>query len=76
MTSKDIPAFMLVSLLITVIQWFYRLRHAPKKERAAYLSILALCWILAISLVINPRLPGPSQLVNYLFHPLGQLLEH
>lgn len=76
MTPKDIPAFMLVCLFITLFQWFFRLKNAPKKERAAFLSIMALCWILAISLVINPRLPGPTQLVNYVFHPLGKLLEN
>ncbi|MDU0202984.1 hypothetical protein ACYEXS_17235 [Paenibacillus sp. MAH-36] len=75
MTSNDIPICMAACLIITLFQWF-RLKNRPTKEKAAYLSILALCWILAIALVMNPGMPGPTQLVNYIFYPLGKLLDH
>lgn len=72
MTSKDIPMCMAACLLITLFQWF-RL----KKHRESGLSLyLGLCWILAISLIMNPNMPGPTQLVNYIFYPLGKLLDH
>ncbi|MBP1962628.1 hypothetical protein [Paenibacillus aceris] len=75
MTPKDIPMYMVACLLITLFQWF-RLKKAPKRERVAYVSIIALCWILAISLVMYPGLPGPTQLVNVIFQPFGKLLDH
>ncbi|MCY9660781.1 hypothetical protein P5G65_00800 [Paenibacillus chondroitinus] len=75
MTSKDIPLCMAACLIITFFQWF-RLKNRPTKDKAAYLSILALCWMLAIVLVMNPGMPGPTQLVNYIFYPLGKLLDH
>ncbi|NQX68932.1 hypothetical protein HQN90_22650 [Paenibacillus alba] len=74
MTSKGVPLLMLGCLLVTIYQWL-RLRSAPRNEKIAYLSILALCWILAISLVINPQLPGPSQVIEVFFGPLGKLID-
>ncbi|UKS27410.1 hypothetical protein LOZ80_00195 [Paenibacillus sp. HWE-109] len=74
MTSKGIPLFMAGCLVITLYQWF-RLKGTPRNEKITYIAILALCWILAISLVVNPTLPGPSQMVDSLFRPIGKLID-
>lgn len=63
-----------LSLLATVVQWL-RMKTSPKKERAAYLSIMVLCWALSVLLMIKPGIPGPTELVDALFQPLAKLLE-
>ncbi|MEF3303681.1 hypothetical protein [Paenibacillus sp. GYB003] len=45
------------------------------KERAAFAAITALGWAIAVLLVFVPELPGPTQLVESIFGPLGKSLE-
>ncbi|SFL14896.1 hypothetical protein SAMN03159341_103484 [Paenibacillus sp. 1_12] len=37
--------------------------------------ILAIGWILAILLIVKPNLPGPTQLIESVYKPLGDLLK-
>ncbi|WP_374724338.1 hypothetical protein [Calidifontibacillus erzurumensis] len=45
------------------------------KEKAAFLSMTFLGWILALLLIIFPDIPGPTQLIDAIFKPLGKILE-
>jgi cell division protein FtsW (lipid II flippase) len=75
MTTKVIPGLLLICLLITGFQWFLIRKKTPLKERLTYLSILCLCWILALILVFNPGLPGPTNWLDSIFRPLGKLID-
>lgn len=64
--------------LIVILIWWYewsRLGREKKKEKAAVAVLLCLTMLLGVILIINPELPGPTQAVNWLFRPLGKMLE-
>jgi len=66
------------TLIMVGLIWWYewsRLGREQRKERAAVAILLSLAAILAVLLIINPELPGPTQLVNALFRPLGKMME-
>ncbi|MBB6283230.1 hypothetical protein [Geobacillus subterraneus] len=71
--------WLVIGMLIMVgLIWWYewsRLEREQRKERAAVAILLGLGMILAVLLIINPELPGPTQLVNALFRPLGKIME-
>lgn len=46
-----------------------------KKEKAAFIGLTAMGWLLGVLLVFFPDLPGPTQLFETIFKPLGKLLE-
>jgi hypothetical protein len=45
------------------------------KEKAAFATIALIFCALACLLVVYPELPGPTELVNAIYRPLGNLLE-
>ncbi|OQP05940.1 hypothetical protein B1690_10750 [Geobacillus sp. 46C-IIa] len=71
--------WLVIGMLIMVgLIWWYewsRLERERRKERAAVAILLGLGMILAVLLIINPELPGPTQLVNALFRPFGKIME-
>lgn len=68
-------------LWITVIVAFMVLFEWPKmnpkekKEKAAFLGLSAMGWMLGVLLVFFPDLPNPTQLFDTIFKPLGKMLE-
>ncbi|QHT62806.1 hypothetical protein GXP70_24375 [Paenibacillus lycopersici] len=74
-TWYALPSLLTISLLVTAFQWHW-MRQARRKEKLVYLTLLAAGWILAVLLLIDPRLPGPTQLVNALFENLGRQVIH
>lgn len=75
MMEFTIPVLMLLCVLITVIQWLHIRKNTPIRERIAYISILSLCWILAVLLIINPNLPNPTQWLDTIFRPLAKFID-
>lgn len=70
------PVF--VSILIMIFMSLYqwpKLKKNQKKEKAAFLSLLILGWALAILLIIFPDIPGPTQLIDWIYKPFGKILE-
>ncbi|TCK05538.1 UNVERIFIED_ORG: hypothetical protein BDK47_10697 [Anoxybacillus amylolyticus] len=66
------------TISIAGLIWWYewsRLGKAQKREKAAVAVLLCLGVMLAVMLIINPDLPGPSQMIHALFQPLGKMLE-
>ncbi|MBB6671552.1 hypothetical protein [Cohnella nanjingensis] len=72
--AEAIPCLLSVCAIVTVIHWLKLRKHAPRKERIAYLSLIGAVWVLAILLLWIPHLPGPTQLVKIVFGPLGHAL--
>lgn len=60
--------------LIFLYEW-PRINRTQKKEKAVFVVLLSLGTILAIVLIWNPDLPGPTQMVDYIYKPLGRMME-
>ncbi|MGF9887448.1 hypothetical protein ABEX78_02225 [Priestia megaterium] len=60
--------------LIVLYEW-PKMERNQKKERAAFVVLTAMGWMLAILLLFFPDMPGPTQMIEKLFKPLGQMLE-
>jgi hypothetical protein len=45
------------------------------KDKWAFLWIIAIGWILAILLIVKTGLPGPTQFIESVYKPLGELLK-
>lgn len=66
---------------LTVIVAFIFLYEWPqmnpkqKKEKAAFIGLTAMGWLLGVLLVFFPDMPGPTQLYTAIFKPFGKLLE-
>lgn len=66
-----------ISVLIALIflnEW-PQMHPEQKKEKAVFTSVLVMGWLLGVLLVFYPDLPGPDQLLDHVFKPLGKLLE-
>lgn len=70
------PVFVIILIMILMLlfQW-PKLGKKQKREKAAFLSLSILSWLLAILLIFFPEMPGPTQMIDWLYKPLGKLLE-
>jgi len=69
-----IMGILLVSFLIVWFEWT-RLHPKQKKEWKTILFLLGLSCTLAILLVFYPEMPGPTQLVERIYHPFLSVLK-
>lgn len=67
-----------VLTVIVALMFLYewpQMNLKQKKEKAAFIGLAAMGWLLGVLLVFFPDLPGPTHLLDTLFKPLGKLLE-
>ncbi|MEI0737163.1 hypothetical protein VQ056_11675 [Paenibacillus sp. JTLBN-2024] len=50
-----------------------RFRPENKKEKAAFTVLASAGWALAIALMWFPRLPGPTEFINYVTKPIWSI---
>ncbi|MDR4887848.1 hypothetical protein RGU12_09845 [Fredinandcohnia sp. QZ13] len=58
--------------VILVFIFFYQwpqLKKSGRKVRRVFFSLMLLNWVLAVLLVIFPEMPGPGQLIDFIFKP-------
>ncbi|MCY9666760.1 hypothetical protein M5X11_17795 [Paenibacillus alginolyticus] len=60
--------------LMVLYEW-PKMDQKQMKEKAAFLALSGVGFILAILLVFFPDMPGPTDLVNMIYKPFGQILE-
>ncbi|MCY9695446.1 hypothetical protein [Paenibacillus alginolyticus] len=60
--------------LMVLYEW-PKMDQKQMKEKAALLALSGVGFILAILLVFFPDMPGPTDLVNMIYKPFGQILE-
>lgn len=65
---------MIIVILMILFQW-PKINPNQKKEKAVFITFTILGWLLINIMFIYPNIPGPSQLIDYLYKPLGKLLE-
>jgi hypothetical protein len=61
-------------VLIFLYEW-PKMDRNQKKEKAAFVLLTTMGWLLAILLLFFPDMPGPTQMIDMLFKPLGKMLE-
>lgn len=66
--------FSFVMALMFLYEW-PKINQNQKKEKMAYLCLMVMGWILAFILLFFPNTPGPTDLVELIYKPLGKMLE-
>ncbi|MDM5188214.1 hypothetical protein QUF99_13075 [Bacillus sp. DX4.1] len=61
-------------ILITLYEW-PKMDRNQKREKVAFVTLTAMGWLLAILLLFFPDMPGPTQMISYIFKPLSKILE-
>ncbi|MFC5653227.1 hypothetical protein ACFPYJ_29760 [Paenibacillus solisilvae] len=61
-------------IIFALYEWS-KMDKGLKKERAAYAVLNVTVWMLSLLLVLFPKLPGPTQLVEAVLKPLSKILE-
>lgn len=61
-------------VLIFLYEW-PKMDRNQKKEKAAFVILTTMGWLLAILLLFFPDMPGPTQMIDMLFKPLSKMLE-
>jgi multisubunit Na+/H+ antiporter MnhB subunit len=74
MKFAAITGITILVILIVLYEW-PKMKPKQKKEKAAFLTVTGMGWILAVILVFNPDIPGPTQMIDALYRPLGKMLE-
>jgi multisubunit Na+/H+ antiporter MnhB subunit len=74
MKTGFILGTLVLASLIFLYEW-PRINQTQKKEKAVFIVLLSLGTILAMVLIWNPDLPGPTQMIDYIYKPLGRMLE-
>lgn len=69
-----ILGIILIGILITLYEW-PKINKDQKKEKRTFVIITVGSIVLATLLVYFPEMPGPTQIVEGIFKPLGKLLE-
>ncbi|MDB5055483.1 MAG: hypothetical protein JWM44_3533 [Bacilli bacterium] len=67
-------AIVIIAILMTLFEW-PKINQNQKKEKVAFMIVTGIGCLLAFLLIIYPEMPGPTQLVESIYKPLGKLLE-
>lgn len=63
-----------IVILIALYEW-PKINSKQKKEKAAFVILALLGWLLTIVVLYNPDIPGPTQMIHLIFKPLGKMIE-
>ena len=72
-------AFVIVTTIIYIFISLYewpKMDRKQKKDRFGLVMLSIVGWMLAFVLIIFPDIPGPIQFIEYVFKPIGRLLDH
>ncbi|MFF2446193.1 hypothetical protein ACFVSW_03745 [Neobacillus sp. NPDC058068] len=66
----------ITALLVLIHLWEWpKLKKYERKIKVVFFTLLTIGWLLAILLVLFPNMPGPSQLIDFIFKPFGKYWE-
>ncbi|MGJ9384415.1 hypothetical protein [Salipaludibacillus sp. CF4.18] len=63
-----------VIVLMFLYEW-PKMNQKQKKEKYTFVVLSAMSWILAVLLIFFPEMPGPTELIDQIYKPLGKMLE-
>lgn len=64
-----------VVILMALYEW-PKMDKNQVKEKWAFVLLALTGWVLSVLLIYFPDMPGPTQLIEFIFKPLGKFLEH
>ncbi|NSL52492.1 hypothetical protein [Calidifontibacillus erzurumensis] len=64
-----------VVILMALYEW-PKMDKNQVKEKCAFALLALTGWVLSVLLIYFPDMPGPTQLIEFIFKPLGKFLEH
>jgi hypothetical protein len=67
-----------ISTIIVICMFLFqwpKITREQKKEKAAFITLSIFGWLLINFLFIFPNTPGPTELIEFIYKPLGRLLE-
>lgn len=64
-----------ITITVIVIFWleWRKLKQNPKRDRAAFVTLLILIWLMSMMDIIN--MPGPNRMLAFIFKPLMGLVQ-
>lgn len=74
MKFATILGITVVLILMALYEW-PKMNKNQKKEKWTFIVLTMAGGLLAVLLVFFPSMPGPPNLIDTLFKPLGKLLE-
>jgi multisubunit Na+/H+ antiporter MnhB subunit len=63
-----------VLVAIMILYEWPKIKPNQKKEKAVFIGLTAMGWLLGVLLLFFPDLPSPTKLLDTLFGPLSQKL--
>ena len=63
-----------IVLCMILFQW-KKMTQNQKKEKVAFITLTILGWLLMNLLFTFPNIPGPTEMVDSIYKPLGKMLE-
>jgi hypothetical protein len=61
-------------VLIVLYEW-PKMDRNQKREKAAFVTLSMMGWLLAILLLFFPDMPGPTQMIEKVFEPLRKMIQ-
>jgi hypothetical protein len=63
----------LVVIVMTLLEW-PKLQHL-QKEKAAFVTLTVIGYVIAVLLLFYPEMPGPTQMFDVIYRPFTKILE-
>lgn len=63
-----------VTILITLYTW-PKIDKEQQKDKRTFIALMIVVVLLAVILLYFPKLPGPTELIEWIFDPLAKVLE-
>jgi hypothetical protein len=60
--------------LIALYEW-PQMKATEKKERAAFVTLAVTGWVISVLLLHFPDMPGPTQIIDAIYKPIGKIIE-
>ncbi|UQZ86498.1 hypothetical protein SK3146_05791 [Paenibacillus konkukensis] len=61
-------------ILMIAYEW-PKMKQYSTREKGAFIVLTLFGYVLGVLLIFFPEMPGPTQLVDAVFKPLGKMLE-
>lgn len=71
----SILGILIIAILITLYEW-PKFKKNQNKEKKAFAVLLLTSVTLSIVLLYFPDIPGPTELIDTIFKPFGDLLSN
>ncbi|WP_077325183.1 hypothetical protein [Virgibacillus siamensis] len=63
-----------VTVLVTLYTW-PKIAKDQHKEKRSYIVLMLCGFVLSVLLMYFPKLPGPTELIDWIFEPMARVLE-